>query len=231
MKQELLAAQIQRATRLEVGAPFTAKELDEATANLKESLQRNGFYRPTVTVKTVPAGPRHLVDVIYTVDAGKQATVGTVTVTGSPGMTVPRFRKIAKLREGSKVTSNTVPRALSRLRKNYQKQDRLEATVRADGETFRPAFTQVDYGFDVVRGPAVRVQVTGAKISQRDVRRLIPVYEEGAVDPDLLDEGGDNLRNHFQKKGYFDAHVTHTIQQLATEEVVTYRIVPGTPHK
>ena len=232
IRQELLAAQIERATRLEIGERFTPDELDQATANLTAALARNGFYQPTVSVKTIPAGPQHLVDVTYTVDTGKQATVGTVTVTGSPGMTVPRFRRIGKLKERAKVSPNTVPRALRQLRKYYQQQDRLEATVRADGQTFRPAYTQVDYGFDVTRGPAVRVLVIGAKISKRDVKRLVPVYEEGAVDPDLLDEGNDNLRNHFQKQGYFDAHVTHTIAQpQVDEEIVTYRVDPGTLHK
>ncbi len=232
MKQELLAAQIQRATRLSVGEPFTREELDQATANLKEALKRNGFYEPTVSVKTTPAGPEHLVDVIYTVDAGKQATVGAVTVVGNSGVTAAQFRRVAKLKQDSKVTSNTVPRALSRLRKNYQKQDRLEATVRADSQTFQPAQVEVDYGFDANRGPLVRVVVVGAKISKRDVRRLVPVYEEGAVDPDLLDEGSDNLRNHFQKQGYFDVHVTHmTAQPQTDEEIVTYHVARGTPHK
>jgi outer membrane protein insertion porin family len=166
------------------------------------------------------------------VGAGAQATVGTVTVAGNSGLTEAQFRKIAKLKKNSKVTSNTVPRTLSRLRKEYQKQNRLEATVRASGQTFQPATTRVDYGFDANRGPTVRVIVQGAKISTRDVRRLVPVYEEGAVDPDLLDEGGDNLRNHFQKQGFFDAQVTHkTAQPQSEEEVVTYRVVLGTLHK
>lgn len=232
IKQELLGAQMQRATRLDIGESFTAQALDDATANLKASLERHGFYQPTVSVKTVAAGPEHLVDVIYTVHTGKQATVGTLTVTGSPGMTVPRFRRIAKLRERSKVTPNTVPRALRQLRNYYQKQERLEASVRADGHKFQPAFTQVNYGFDVTRGPTVRVLVIGAKISKRDVKRQVPVYEEGAVDPDLLDEGNDNLRNYFQKKGYFDARVTHTVAQpRPNEEVITYHVDLQTLHK
>lgn len=232
MKQDVLAAQMQRATRLVAGEAFTNKELDEATANLKENLARNGYYEPQIAVKTVPAGPEHLVDVIYTVNAGKKATVGTVTVTGTLGMTVPKFRKVAKLKEGSKVTSNTVPRALNRLRKVYQKHDRLEATVQAAGQTFRPAYSQVDYGFNVHRGPLVRVTATGAKISKRDLKRLVPVYEEGAVDPDLLDEGDDNLRNHFQKKGFFDVKVTHAVSQPGPGEgIIAYTIVPGRPHK
>ena len=232
MKQDTLAAQIQRATRLELGESFTTQELDQATEHLRQALDRNGFHVPTVSVKTVPAGGRHLVDVIYTVNAGPQAKVGAVEATGATALTDAEFRKIAKLKQGSTVTANTVPRALTRLRKQYQKQNRLEATVRAGPETFNAATNSVDYRFQVNRGPVVRISATGAKISQRDLKRLVPVYDEGAVDPDLLDEGDGNLRDHFQKKGYFDAHVTHVVEHPGpNEEHVVYKIDPGAPHK
>ena len=232
MKQETLAAQIQRATRLELGEPFTAPELEQATVQLKQALVRNGFNEPTVEEKTVPAGRNHLVDVIYTVKTGKQAKIGSVVITGDTDMTMAKFRKVAKLKQGSAVTANTVPRALTRLRKQYQKQDRLEATVRAGPQTFNPATGEVAYQFEVKGGPAVRISATGAKISGRDLKRLVPVYEEGAVDPDLLDEGDENLRNHFQKQGYFDVRVTHAIEHpKPNEERIVYRVHPGSPHK
>ncbi|MHB1936732.1 MAG: BamA/OMP85 family outer membrane protein [Acidobacteriaceae bacterium] len=232
MKQDTLAAQIQRAARLELGEPFTAQELDQATEHLRQALERNGFHVAAISVKTTPAGAHHLVDVIYTVNAGPQAKVGMVEATGTTAMTDAQFRKIAKLKRGSTVTANTVPRALTRLRKQYQKQNRLEATVRAGPETFNAVANAVNFRFQVSRGPVVRIGATGAKISRGDLKRLIPVYDEGAVDPDLLVEGDGNLRNHFQKKGYFDVHVTHVVEQPGpNEENILYKIVPGTLHK
>ena len=232
MKQELLAAQIERATRLEVGQPFTAKELDQATVQLKRALALNGFYAPQVSVQTISAGSNHLVDVVYTVKIGKQARVGAVTVAGDTGMSLPKFRKVGKLKEDSRVTSNTVSRALDRLRKDYQKNNRLEATVRATSKTFNPSDTAVDYSFEIDRGPAVRVIARGAKVSSGELKRLIPVYEEGAVDPDLLDEGDVNLRNHFQKKGFFDAEVTHVLHRpTPNQDTIVYTIREGPIHK
>jgi outer membrane protein assembly factor BamA len=232
MQQELLAAQILRATRLEVGQPFTAQELRRTVLQVKKALALNGFYRPQVSVRTVSAGANHLVDVIYTVEVGKQARIGAVAVAGNPGMTLPKFRKVGKLKEDSKVTSKTVTTALERLRKDYQKHNRLEATVRSTSETFNPSDTKVDYGFDVDRGPSVRVVATGAKVSKDELKRLVPVYEEGAVDPDLLDEGDINLRNHFQKKGYFDTKVTHVLESpTPSEDVIVYSIQEGAIHK
>jgi outer membrane protein insertion porin family len=228
VKQGLLTAQLERSTRLEAGVPFTHADLVQSEQNLKETLARNGYHQPVISFTTQPAGPQHLIDVTYHITAGKQATVGALTVSGSPGMTVPKFRKVAKLKEGSKVNANTVPRALSRLRKRYQKQNRLEADVQLTNETFVPTHTHVDYGFQAVRGPLVAVAITGAKLKKRDLKSLVPVYEEGAVDPDLLDEGDDRLRNHFQRQGYFDARVTHTVQQQSADrELITYHVERG----
>lgn len=232
MKQDLLAAQIERATRLELGQPFTASDLKKATERLKKSLALNGYFEPDVSVTKVPVGIRHLVDVEYTVRTGKEARVGVITLSGTPGMSVTKFREESKLKENSKVTATTVSRALNLLRKRYQKSNRLEANVRAAGQQFNPADIQVDYAFQVDRGPIVRVNATGAKVNKEDLKRLIPVYEEGAVDPDLLTEGDKNLRDHFQKKGYFDAKVTHVLEHPEAEtDLIVYHITRGGLHK
>ena len=54
------------------------------------------------------------------------------------------------------------------------------------------------------------IRVNGVKLSKGKVRTLVPVYEEGTVDDDLLNEGDKRIRDYFQRAGYFDARVTHT---------------------
>src|SRR5262249_24828565 len=39
------------------------------------------------------------------------------------------------------------------------------------------------------------------------LKRLVPIYEEGAIDNDLLFEGAQNLRDYFESQGYPDANV------------------------
>jgi outer membrane protein assembly complex protein YaeT len=58
------------------------------------------------------------------------------------------------------------------------------------------------------------------------------VYEEGAVDIDLLNEGAFNIKDYLQQKGYFD--VTDKVQLIGanTDNVtVQYDVVPGRPHR
>ena len=76
--------------------------------------------------------------------------------------------------------------------------------------TYHPERNTVDYVFKVDRGPVVQISADGFKLSQHVLRRLVPIYEEGALDDDLLNEGRRNLQNHLQTLGYFEATVSVT---------------------
>jgi len=91
----------------------------------------------------------------------------------------------------------------------------------------------------VVAGLDVRVQVLGARVSASTLRTLLPIYEEGAVDEDLLQEGRRNLRDFLQRDGYFDAEVNYTTEtqqdppatQQPAAEMIVYRVELGSRHR
>ena len=80
-------------------------------------------------------------------------------------------------------------------------------------------------------GPTVEVRVTGAHLFKRTIRREIPIYEEGSVDQDLVDEGERNLISYFQSKGYFDVKVKTQYEQQPDKVMVTYQIDEGSRHR
>src|SRR6185312_4462217 len=96
------------------------------------------------------------------------------------------FRKKGKLKQGRKINRDTISNALTRLRSEYQKHDRLEATLSLQKQTYSPQRRQVDYEFRVDEGPQVQVVVEGVKISKKRLHLLVPIFEEGTVDNDLL---------------------------------------------
>ncbi len=229
---DLFAAQLQRATRLEIGTKFTHQSLQRATESLRATLRQSGYFQPQIDATTRPGAGKNQIDVVCRIVLGRQAHVGAIDVTGNPDMTLQKFRKVAKLKAGSKVQTETLSRALQRLQKKYQKQNRLEATVKGNEKQFDAKNDTVEYTFSVDRGPLVRVHVTGASISSGAIKSLIPVYEEGAVDPDLLNEGDRNLRDHLQRQGYFDAHVSHVLSHpVWGEDLLLYRVVRGSRQK
>jgi outer membrane protein assembly factor BamA len=76
----------------------------------------------------------------------------------------------------------------------------------------------VDYVLDVDRGPKVRITVEGADISRARIKRLVPVFQENAVDADLLNEGIRNLRDYFQSRGYFNVVIDYEQRRHEAED-------------
>jgi outer membrane protein assembly complex protein YaeT len=227
-KGATINAQLQRASQLNPGTRYTGDKLARAIAEMHRTLSDNGFREPSIT-DTITARPEEqLVDIAFQIVSGPQARVGDIEVKGDSGMSLEEFRRNAHLRTGATVDHDTPNRALDGVLRHYQKQDRLEAEVKLESETYSPDRKRENFSFSANRGPIVRVMVEGAKINRDPLRRVIPIFQEGAVDDDLLNEGNRRLRNYFQRLGYFDVKVDHAPQALAAEQVtITYRVQLG----
>ena len=226
-----LNAVLQSTTQIQPGSDYSTPRVEQADSNVAKTLEDNGFYRGQVARTLVVDPVDRLVDLNYTITPGPSARVGDVNVQGQSGLSEEAFRKKGKLKRNSKVNRNTVSRALSRLRKNYSKSGRLAATVSLTSKNYSPELNHLNYDFLTHEGPVVDVSVQGAKIRASELRKLVPVYEEGTVDQDLLNEGVQNLRNFYQAQGYFDAQVTHAPVRTDSGHVtVLYTVRLGPMH-
>ncbi|MGA7653610.1 MAG: POTRA domain-containing protein [Terracidiphilus sp.] len=210
--------QLERAGRLNPGARYTQAKMTEAVTVMREVLAQNGYFEPAITYELTPHREEQLTDIAFHVISGPQARVGEVTVTGDPGMSLEAFRRVAHLRPGTAVTRETVSRALGDVLKLYQRERRLEAEIKLTSETH--AAHKVNYSFSATRGPAVRVVFEGVHPDPDRVKRLIPIFEEGTVDDDLLNEGNRRVRDYYQSLGYFDARVEHKMEPPRPDEVL-----------
>ena len=219
-KGATLNTQLDRASRLNAGTRFTQARLDRAIELMKQTMGDNGFHEPVITPELSERADEQLVDIDFHVTPGPQARVGEVAVSGDAGMSAAEFRRRGHLKTGAKVTHDTTNRALEGVLKHYQKQERLEADVKLESQQYVPQTQHSNFGFSSNRGPVVRVRVEGVKIGADRIKRLIPVYEEGTVDEDLLNEGNRRLRDYYQRLGYFDVKVDHRREAPATGEVL-----------
>jgi outer membrane protein insertion porin family len=232
VNNERLQSQLTGSARLQPGTRYSQRKLDASQASIEQSLTDNGFYEAKVERREQLDAPNSQVNVIYNIQPGKQAKVGNVKVDGNPGMSLEQFRKTSKLKAGKKVDRQTVSRALSRLRKYYDKKQRWAGAVTLETKEYHANTNQLDYAFHAKEGPLVKVQVEGARYSRGAIERLVPIYEEGTVDLDLVNEGAHNLRADMQGKGYFDATVTHQpVHDTKDEITVLYKVDRGVEHR
>jgi outer membrane protein insertion porin family len=222
-----LNTQLSYSTRLTPGTPFTQEKLDHAEELLQQTLQENGYYQGSIVLHTLLDPAHSAEDIQFSVTPGKAARVGSVAVQGDCGMDLNTFRKKAKLRPGSKVSRDTVSRALASLRRTYQHEQRLEPNVSLILRQYDRATNYVNLSFQADRGPVVKVIVEGASLSRGKVKSLVPIYAEGTLDEDLLNAGSKRIRDYFQRVGYFDAKVAYLTDVKDDLTRVTYDVNLG----
>jgi outer membrane protein insertion porin family len=225
--------QLSSATRLQLGELYSQEKLDRALAGIQRVMEENGFHESKVTHSEQRDEHQHQINLTFRVVPGPRASVGEITLEGDAGYSVAEIKDIAKLHTGDRASSSRITRALQRIRSKYQQQDRLLAQVSVTSRNYRSEPNAVDYVLKVDRGPVVEIIAEGFKLSKGVLKKLVPVYEEGAVDDDLLNEGRRNIQNHLQTLGYFE--VTVKVNQLNPQAgktvQVVYDINPGDRHK
>ena len=123
-------------------------------------------------------------------------------------------------------------RGLARAQKKEQKRAPRPAQIAISRRTERTESKTGDYAFESETGSKVEIAVESLKISRSQIKSNVPVYEENALDDDLLNEGRRNLLNYVQGLGYFDAKVTVKKNPVSSGEMrVTYNIDAGERHK
>ena len=217
---------LEGATKLSAGTPFDQEKLKRADQLVEQTLEANGYYNAAVKTATL-TDHNAQVDINYDITTGKQARIGNVTIEGEPGLAIDKARKKARLKRKSRVTRDTVNTAISKLRAIYEKQQRLEATVTLDSKKFNPPPNTLDYTFKINQGPRVIILVDGVKMSKGKIKNLVPVFQEGTVDEDLLNEGDRRIRDIYQREGHFRVAVEHQRVVGPAETTITYNVTLG----
>jgi outer membrane protein assembly complex protein YaeT len=220
--------QLERASQLQAGTRLTPAKMTRALDQMRATLEENGYHQASIAQTVTPHPEQQLADIAFRVTSGPRARVGTVTVTGDSGMKGEEFRRHAHLRTGAFTDHDTVNRALNGVLREYQRQGRLEVEVKLESASYDRKANVVNFRFSANRGPVVKVVVEGASINPDRVKRLIPIYEEGSVDEDLLNEGNRRLRNYYQGLGYFEVKVDHERHSVGSVEVtIVYTVRLG----
>lgn len=226
-------AQIVNSSRLELGQLFTPDKLTAAISNIQHLMQENGYYQATITHSEHPDPQTGQIAIKFVLRPGEPAHVGEIAVSGPALYSRGQIEDIGHIHAGDLITAQTASSAIEKIRKAYQKKKHWLAQVQIASAQYQPHGNLVDYAFELDAGPLVHIQVEGVHMSEGTIRKNVPVYEEGALDDDLLNEGRRNLLSYMESRGYFEATVTLKKESDPKENLtsVIYQINPGERHK
>ncbi len=227
--------------------PYDSSRIPVAEDALREFLRRNGYFRAKVHAEPAIDDDHQLVSVRFVVEMGKQARIASVKVEGPDTPEGAKLLHSVKslrarlsgglLRAGKPYGPERISAATKLMKRTLAQQQRLASSVHENPPQYNAETNRVDVSFKVEVGPVVNVRAVGARLTvfpflaRRLMKTLIPIYSEGTVDQDLVQEGQRNLTDYFQKKGYSDATVTTEFQKQADQILVVYTIDRGSKHK
>src|SRR6266446_4214784 len=223
--------QIVNASKFQLGELHTLDKLDHALQNVRQLMQENGYYRARVTAESTSNAATQQVSILFHITPGEPAHVGEVKVTGHSALSQGQIQDIARMHPGDHLTAARITNSLQRLRKKFQKQQRVVAQVSIAEQKYHSESNAVDYTYLIEPGPVVVVYTQGFHISRGILKKEVPIYEENAIDDDLLNEGKRNILDYLQTRGRFDATVEFQKETGPDSLRVIYRIDPGPVHK
>ena len=217
------------AMRLGLGEPYRDSSLREAVGRLRETLRDGGLYLAKVTWVLAPHENTRQMDITVSVDPGPRAHPGDFVMKNQTQYSDSELLRRSKISTKDEITQARLSRGAQRLKKFLVGQGFLGAGVVITPGAYDIRTNHVPLTYEITAGPRIRVEVDGARLSKSKLRKLLPVYAEGAVDEDLLQEGRRNIRDFFQREGYFDADVQVSSHEDSSrnERVIRYGISRG----
>ncbi len=227
--------------------PYKQDVVAKARDNLLNFLSTAGYFQAQVQPEPQLDETRMLANVVFHVNLGKRAKVGNVEVRGPEPAEANRLlhstRSLratasgASLKTGKSYTPKRIDSAIALIKRDLANHHHLASKVHLDEPRYHQDTNHADIIIDTRPGPIVRVRVMGAKLAWlpflrgRQMKKLIPIFSEGTVDPDLVEEGRRNLIDFFQSNGYFDAKVTTNFHNQDSNVELVYEVNRGSRHK
>jgi outer membrane protein assembly complex protein YaeT len=212
---------------LPVGERFTAARLEEARRAVLAFMRDQGYYLAVVEFRTTANERYRQVDTTFKVQPGRLARVRSVEIRGVPDSEVAHVRGELAFRQGSDYDRRRLRRRLENLKESFVDRGYLAAAPEIS-EEFRPEDNSVGLTLTITNFGRVRVVVDGFKIAKDRLRRLLPVLSGEGLQPDLLEEGASNLKEHLEELGYPEADVTYGEEtDRSGGRVLRYAIEPG----
>jgi outer membrane protein insertion porin family len=227
--------------------PYDPSRITVAENSLKNFLNKSGYFQATVHSEIAIDDAHELVNVSFRIDMGKRAKIASVRIDGPDqpenaklvhSMQSLRARLSGALvKPGKPYAPSRITAATAQMKRVLSREHRFASSIQENPPQYDAATNRVALSFKVVVGPVVDIRTVGAKLTVipflagRQMKKLIPIYSEGTVDRDLVEEGQRNLVDYFQKKGFNNVKVTTDFQRKPDQILIVYKIDRGKKHK
>jgi outer membrane protein insertion porin family len=239
--EDLLDRPISGFFHLPLGERFSQTTADQIASDTADLLHTEGYFDATVIAVTEKNPSTSLATVILRAQANR-ASVGKVTIAGAEDIISDRkdLYDALGLKASDPFSAEKLDSGLRKIQEKFVNLDFgafLNTRIQVNGGNLSSGYDQetnkIDLQLNITPGTFTLVEVSGYDISQDKLKELVPIFEEGTVDDDLVEEGRNEILSYMQQRGYFEATVQKEIIQVRLENAIqiNYTVDKGSQHE
>lgn len=208
---------------------YYPEKLQTAVQAITDEYRRRGYFEAKVTAETLDSDQG--VEVTLFVKEGEPTTVSAISLTGAPGLPLPRILQELGLTVGDVLDEAKLSRGLDRLKEVYREQRYYRARV---GEPVyaRGKDNTASVAIPVFAGPQYTFHFHGNRNVPDAVLRALLRYDGSeTLDATLMGRLARRIENFYQYRGFYDVRVTpkETPSPTYNRAILSFDIDEGAP--
>jgi outer membrane protein insertion porin family len=231
--ESLLPRPISSYTRLPVGEKFSRAVVDRIAGDVAELLRSEGYFDTQITPQFEFEDATRLATVMLNARSGDRATIGMVRITGGEQtFSQEELLDALDVETGEDFSAADLDQGITEVRTLFTDLGFLNTRVEVQ-RNYDSATKMVHLDVRIEPGTFTLVEARGYDISRNRLRELVPTFEEGTVDSDLVEEGRVAIERYLEQEGYFEAVVRSEIIEAPLDNAaqIVYAIEPGDRHR
>lgn len=212
------------------GATPPVGRANEAARTIEQLYRDHGYLRAVVRpVASEEHNPDRTL-LVFDIDPGPRANIGTVQIEGTPAEGRDAFLKSVRAVSSTPYEPIEITSGLSSYVQKVRKKGRYEATA-----SFRPRPSAdgavVDLTIFVQIGRLVTIAFRGDPLARDRQTDLVPLAREGTVDEDLIEDAVLRIKRYLNEQGYWKADATVTREEAEGRLTIVFTIRSGAQYR
>ena len=179
--------QLANSAELELGSPFHEDAVEASIARMQERLRANGLYSATIQHRIDKIDATEEASIYFDLNAGARAHFAGVQLLSKDTISLDARDDLVHATQWHRgisflplpgwrpLTENRLQTGLENLRRQLQKDDRLQAKVTLERLDYDAARNRVTPVVSIDRGPVIEVRTEGMDVGGSRLRQLIQI--------------------------------------------------------
>ena len=181
-----------------------------------------GYFQTEIRLVPSPSpNSSRQIDLLYNIDEGSRALIQDIQFKGVKSIDIEELEKTIKGERGETYQKQSVDADANRIRELYRKNEYL--TVRVIPHRYYSDVTStVALVYEIIEGKKIEIRLVGDGIDESELRETLRLFKRDSFSETVLKSTGQQIRQFYQGKGYFDPKVSHRREDKSGQEVVIY---------